>query len=281
MSDRFRKTASQGAKNSWTEDMGRIITARPTGNFDFSDIIGILRLLTALFLGILGFLGFRFERRIKAFLGVREIPWLKLVLIGFFLYFLFLKDWQVEFSINKPTGLAINEQSGVGSSGNSFSEEASLNGWSESEKAGPIRHYIRRFSGVAVQEMHRFGIPASIKMAQGILESQGGSSRMVLESKNHFGIKCKTKCAGCTCRNYSDDNHFDMFRVFETDWESWREHSLLLANQDRYGKLKNYGKDYKKWAKGLQAAGYATDPSYGDKLIRIIEKYQLYLLDKK
>lgn len=141
------------------------------------------------------------------------------------------------------------------------------------------RDYVRRFAPVAIREMKQYGIPASITLAQGLLESNVGESRLSTESNNHFGIKCRTKCRSCTCRNYSDDSIYDMFRVFDSAWESFREHSKLLAS-DRYKHLTKYENDYKNWAYGLKNAGYATDKRYAEKVIQIIEFLDLHEYDK-
>jgi flagellum-specific peptidoglycan hydrolase FlgJ len=147
------------------------------------------------------------------------------------------------------------------------------------EKMEACRSYVERFAASAISEMKQYDIPASITLAQGLLETNAGDSRLAIESNNHFGIKCRTKCRHCTCRNYSDDDVYDMFRVFDTSWESFREHSILLSNQ-RYKHLKKLGKkDYKGWAAGLKKAGYATDKNYDKKLIRIIEELDLYQFD--
>jgi len=139
--------------------------------------------------------------------------------------------------------------------------------------------YVERFARVAIGEMERYGIPASITLAQGLLESNAGSSKLSVQSLNHFGLKCKPKCLGCTCRNYRDDDVYDMFRVFDTAWESYREHSEFLS-KNRYKHLKKLGtKDYKNWAYGLKKAGYATDSKYAEKLIMIIERLDLYQFD--
>jgi len=135
-------------------------------------------------------------------------------------------------------------------------------------------NYVKKFSKAALKEQEEYGILASITLAQGLLESNAGDSRLARESLNHFGIKCRRKCRGCTCRNYHDDDIYDMFRVFTDPMESYREHSILL-NNSRYRKLKNYGNDYKKWAYGLKKAGYATDKRYAEKLIMIIEALKL------
>ena len=143
------------------------------------------------------------------------------------------------------------------------------------EKKQNCYNYVQKYKEIALREQKEYGILASITLAQGLLESNAGDSRLARESLNHFGIKCRRKCRGCTCRNYHDDDIYDMFRVFTNPVESYREHSILL-NGARYKKLKNYGTDYKKWAYGLKKAGYATDKRYAEKLIMIIEALKLY-----
>ncbi|MEM6771631.1 MAG: glucosaminidase domain-containing protein, partial [Bacteroidota bacterium] len=141
-------------------------------------------------------------------------------------------------------------------------------------KKARVQAYLDQYAGIAQQEMKKFGIPASITLAQGLLESNAGDSKLAVVSKNHFGIKCRKKCLGCTCRNYGDDTRYDMFRVFDSAAESFREHSELL-NTARYARLKGHGNDYEKWAHGLKACGYATDKRYGYKLIAIIKNLGL------
>lgn len=139
--------------------------------------------------------------------------------------------------------------------------------------------YIRRFQLVAIYEMKKYGIPASIKMAQGLLESTAGESDLATASRNHFGMKCFQRgCAPGHCLNYADDTARDRFRVYATAWESWRAHSELLSNE-RYTPLHEYGLDYKSWAYGLKRLGYATAPNYAIKLIRLIQRYRLDELD--
>lgn len=148
----------------------------------------------------------------------------------------------------------------------------------EDEKAQAMLVYIDKFAPAAIRAMNKYGIPASITLAQGLLESNAGESKLALESNNHFGIKCRRKCKGCTCRNYTDDDVYDMFRVFDSAWESYEEHSILLTSP-RYEHLQKYGKDYKSWAYGLRRAGYATDKTYGQKLIRLIRNLNLEKYD--
>ncbi len=148
------------------------------------------------------------------------------------------------------------------------------------EKLKTCRKYVERFAATAISEMKQFGIPASITLAQGLIETDAGGSLLATESNNHFGIKCRSKCRHCTCRNYSDDDVYDMFRVFDSSWESFREHSKLLQI-DRYKNLKKLGtSDYEGWARGLKKAGYATDKNYDKKLVQIIEELDLHQFDK-
>ncbi len=141
--------------------------------------------------------------------------------------------------------------------------------------------YIKRYANVAQKEMKKYGIPASIKLAQGLLESNAGDSRLARENNNHFGIKCfSRKCKKGHCSNHTDDTHKDFFRKYKSAWESYNAHSEFLQ-KERYIHLKELGtQDYKSWAKGLKAAGYATDKRYADKLIGIIEALKLYQYDQ-
>lgn len=140
--------------------------------------------------------------------------------------------------------------------------------------------YVRGYKELASKEMSTYGIPSSITLAQGLLESNVGESRLATENNNHFGIKCFSKrCAKGHCTNFNDDHHKDFFRKFKTVEESYTAHSKLLQ-KDRYRGLFSLKKtDYKGWARGLKKAGYATDPRYADKLIRIIEDLELYQYD--
>lgn len=140
--------------------------------------------------------------------------------------------------------------------------------------------FIKKYEGIAKAEMKKTGIPASIKMAQAIIESRAGTSRLAKNNNNHFGIKCFSRqCYKGHCTNHFDDHHKDFFRKFKKAQESWAEHSRFLQ-RERYKDLFTNGKDYKKWAVGLKKAGYATDKEYAQKLIRTIEKFGLQTLDK-
>ena len=139
--------------------------------------------------------------------------------------------------------------------------------------------YIDNYSAIAKEEMVQYGIPASITLAQGILESGAGRAELSKKSNNHFGIKCHKGWEGE--RVYHDDDEAqECFRKYKDPKYSFRDHSLFLTQRSRYGDLFTFKKDdYKSWAKGLRKAGYATDPKYPQKLISIVEKYELYTFD--
>lgn len=140
--------------------------------------------------------------------------------------------------------------------------------------------YIYQFAEIAQQEMRLFGIPASITLAQGVLESGNGQGDLTSRSKNHFGIKCN---GWQGAKVYHDDDAAqECFRKYTHAEYSYRDHSLFLFNRSRYGFLFNYDvTDYKSWARGLKKAGYATDPQYPKKLINLIERYELYKYDEQ
>ncbi len=144
------------------------------------------------------------------------------------------------------------------------------------QKQAIVDNYIKIYTPIAKSEMKKFGIPISITLAQGLLESDAGGSRLARNNNNHFGIKCfSTTCQKGHCVNYTDDTHKDFFRNYQSSWSSFREHSILLQ-KPRYQSLYQLKKsDYKGWANGLQKAGYATDQKYGSKLIKIIEILEL------
>ncbi len=140
--------------------------------------------------------------------------------------------------------------------------------------------YIDRYKHIAVEQMERYGIPASITMAQGILESDCGNSLLSLRSNNHFGIKCKSNWRGEKVY-HDDDAKGECFRAYPSVEASYFDHAEFLDSQPRYDSLFAYASDdYRSWARGLKAAGYATAPDYAQRLVRIIEESQLYLLDR-
>lgn len=140
--------------------------------------------------------------------------------------------------------------------------------------------YIQKYYKFAIAEMERSGIPASITLAQGCWESQNGNSRLATEGNNHFGIKCKAEWKGRKIY-HDDDAKGECFRKYDHAEASYIDHSNFLMNSARYSFLFQLDpKDYAGWARGLKKAGYATDPIYAERLIKIIEDYKLYLYDE-
>jgi LysM repeat protein len=151
----------------------------------------------------------------------------------------------------------------------------------DSPKKMTKEEYIELYKNIAVKEMNEFGIPASITLAQGILESSHGNSPLAIEANNHFGIKCHKEWTGDTFQ-MDDDNKNECFRKYSNAEESYNDHSLFLTTRERYFFLFDIDiTDYKAWANGLKQAGYATNPNYPSLLVKIIEDFQLYELDKK
>ena len=160
---------------------------------------------------------------------------------------------------------AISKFDNIGESDDSIVREKRIN-------------YIKRFYKIAEKENEKFGIPASIILAQGILESNNGESNLTKNTNNHFGIKCfSKKCKNGHCVNYSDDSHKDFFKKYPSAWQSFRDHSILLSRN----KYKNLAwKSQKAWVSGLVKNGYATDKNYSKKLMHIINDYKLHNFDK-
>lgn len=141
-----------------------------------------------------------------------------------------------------------------------------------------IEAYIHEFAPIAREEMELYKIPASITLAQGILESGAGEGELTRKANNHFGIKCHGWTGGSVY--HDDDRSQECFRKYKDPKYSYRDHSLFLTERKRYAALFDLDiADYKGWAHGLRAAGYATDRKYPEKLISLIERYQLYLYD--
>ena len=143
-----------------------------------------------------------------------------------------------------------------------------------------FQDYFDTYKDVAIEQMLKYHIPASITLAQGVLESGAGRSELTRKANNHFGIKCH----GWTGRkSYHDDDELgECFRAYNSAYESYQDHSVFLTNSKRYSSLFRLKQtDYKGWAKGLKACGYATSPTYATRLIEIIELYKLYRYDTK
>lgn len=147
---------------------------------------------------------------------------------------------------------------------NSFAQQSEL-----------VKSYISQYKDLAIEEMQRTGVPASIKLAQGIIETMAGTSNLVLRSNNHFGIKCKSTWTGPSVK-HNDDAKGECFRKYPAPQDSYRDHSDFLKNNQRYAFLFTLDPtDYEGWAWGLKKAGYATNPRYAAALIKAIEDYEL------
>lgn len=217
--------------------------------------------------------------------------WYKVLMLVIVGYLLSQKDLSFHLNLNSngaesPIEGSIVPQSPKGK------ETASVISTERKEKKAPSLNpeekrrrksqlaYVKRFEQLAQSEMKKFGIPASITLAQGILESGSGSSRLAKENNNHFGMKCfQRKCKKGHCSNFEDDHHKDFFVKYESAWFSYRAHSELLSGK-RYRGLKSHGNNYREWALGLEELGYATSRQYAEKLIRLIEQLELYRYDQ-
>lgn len=208
-----------------------------------------------------------------------QLPWFKLGLAALAIFVLTKKD--IQFSINMKAPLAgifgqSSASSAEGASAVNTTQRLSLVqplSFSESTQvssrvASPdeldvntAKDYIKRFRKVAIVEMRKFGVPASVKMGQGLLESMAGQSAAAVNNNNHFGP------------SFDKDE-------YDSAWENWRAHSLFIQHQFR-DLMQNAGTSYRSWAKGLEKQGYSNDPKYAEKLIEVIERYQLYLLDEE
>ena len=143
-----------------------------------------------------------------------------------------------------------------------------------------INLYIKKYAPAATKNMRFYKIPASITLAQGILESGYGQGTLAKKANNHFGIKCHKGWKGKSI-SHDDDAKGECFRSYKNPLRSYKDHSLFLVERNRYSSLFTLNsKDYKSWAIGLKAAGYATDPKYAEKLISLIERFKLNRFDE-
>jgi len=205
---------------------------------------------------------YQFHRLTAGVLSDIRLPWYKIALAAVALLIVTKKD--IQFSINMKAPLSGFPSEEAAGSQMSLAQPIALK---MQESNLPINQldgqkaqaYIKRFSKVAAAEMEKFGIPASVKMAQALLESGAGEYSQARQANNHFGLSL----AG---------------QIYNSAWENWRAHSLLLQNE--YPGLFNAGASYKKWAGALEKSGYTNDKQYGDKLVELIEKFQLYKLDQ-
>ena len=153
--------------------------------------------------------------------------------------------------------------------------------WDSAAQSRQTREeYVDKYKHIAIEHMERYGIPASITLAQGILESDSGNSNLARKSNNHFGIKCKSDWKGERVY-HNDDAPNECFRKYDSVEESYEDHAEFLDQSPRYDSLFAYSSnDYRSWARGLTAAGYATASDYAQRLVRIIEENNLFLFDE-
>lgn len=140
--------------------------------------------------------------------------------------------------------------------------------------------YIEMYKNAAIKSMRRYKVPASITLAQGLIEGNAGKSTLARTANNHFGIKCFSKnCGKGHCVNATDDTHKDFFRKYKSALDCFNDHGQKISS-GRYKKLLKHGRDYRAWAYGLKSVGYATDRTYAEKLIAIIGRYDLHKYDR-
>ncbi|MEM9885061.1 MAG: glucosaminidase domain-containing protein [Bacteroidota bacterium] len=204
-----------------------------------------------------------------------KVSWFKMSLLALMIFIFFKKDLHFQIHMNAPSNaVAVSnsssnniEQLGLLPSGFSFGESEDNDKVANSIAAlalskSDVEAYIKRFAKVAIVEQEKFGIPASIKMAQGLLESQAGKGTLATQTNNHFGAPFQAESFGSA-------------------WENWRAHSLLITHErSKFKTLLRYGTDYKSWAKGLNDLGYSRQANYGQILIQLIEEYEMYRLDE-
>lgn len=211
------------------------------------------------------------------FLGWLQDNWFRLLVLGLLVWVLLRKDLTLQLSLANSARI-VTSSLAAPQAAPGPAPEGTTPLLSVSDEQQQL--YVQRFAPVAQAEMRKFGIPASITLAQGLLETNAGTSPLAVQNNNHFGIKCFSReCRKGHCRNFADDSHKDFFRIYPTAWDSFRSHSRLLQG-DRYRRLFDLpAGDYRGWAQGLLKAGYATDKRYADKLIAVIEKWNLNRYD--
>ena len=255
------------------------------------DLLELFNHLKGAILQILAAIRYRFDLITFGIFRNWDIPIFKISILAIIMLLIFKKESSQDLNLSENTPIfAAQKQIKEKTNGKhkaAIATPVSFGGISydlspassEELRVEQVRSYIDRFSKIAISEMDKHGIPASITLAQGIIESRAGMSVLAQKNGNHFGIKCfQRNCPAGHCTNYTDDNHKDFFKKYANPWESWRDHSNILMHGN-FKKLTKYGKNYKAWALGLRQYGYATDQTYDKKLISIIERYNLAKLD--
>jgi len=236
-------------------------------------------------------------KKYKEYFGKQPFPWFKLSLLALGMYMLFQKDMHFQVNMkapeqvfsddrqaNEPAALSMSlTHLGKALTGSAFSKETTT---PLSKKATTIlpyskevvAQYVQRFSRIAIMEMQKYQIPASIKMGQAILASQAGGHLLATKYNNHFGTLCNQESASCL--PYKTNGAAVNIKSYESAWEGWRDHSEMIS-KGKYTSLVAHGKDYKKWAAGIAEIGYGNNQEYSKQLIQIIELYGLTDLDKE
>jgi len=211
-------------------------------------------------------------------MNLSALTWIPRSLI--YLLFIFLIS---SCSVHKKRHPVLQGGRHTGSSQNTPSNKAGHSSSSQAssgaKRNSSSQQYIDQYKAVAIAEMNKYGIPASIKLAQALLESGNGNSYLAREANNHFGIKCAGGWTGKTVTR-PDDAINDCFRVYNNPEQSFRDHSEFLLRKRYEGLFKLNKNDYKGWARGLKSAGYATNPRYAELVIDLIERYELYQYDR-
>jgi len=217
-------------------------------------------------------LQFCFHRLTLGTFSHYKVSWFQLAVLAFAVFIFFKKDFHFQVRMKSPIATTTTSESTSKVEQMSLAPSISwLNSSTSTTKEGDrpipqlertqVENYIKRFAKVAIMEQQKFGIPASIKIAQALLESQVGQSSLTEQTNNHFG------------KVFSSES-------FGTAWESWRAHSQMITHENsKYRTLLRYGKDYKSWAAGLNDMGYSDYANYGQALIQLIEQYEIYRLD--
>lgn len=293
----FRKKRGQSFRSSG----GGVMHAERELSVPGAAIIWALRKTIRLIEKLIVLAKFQFYKHTAVAPSTIKVPWTKLGVIGVLGFMAFKQDVSLSVGMGDDGqraqlgAMAVAEEVMIRETGG---ENESI--WSaiaeekrakkkvdyfadapgDTKKDRRIKAYIRRFKDVAKAEREQFGIPASVKMAQAIVESGAGQSRLAKNNNNHFGIKCfSRKCKKGHCSNFTDDSHKDFFLMYDSPWESFRAHSKMIVS-GRYKKLLKHGDDYRAWAKGLKKLGYATAKHYEQTLVGMIEKYHLDTLDE-
>lgn len=229
------------------------------------------------------------QEKYNLYFTSKPFPWFKVSLLALGLYMVFQKDMNFQVNMKSPDAIVSddrqtnNEPTAMSMSLPNLSKMATS---SEKKKSAiahtnftqvKVENYVKRFSRIAVMEMQKYQIPASIKIGQGILASNAGENGLALTHNNHFGVLCGQ---ASNCANYESNIGSVKVKNYPSAWEGWRDHSIMLSQAPYTSLVAECGKDYKKWAVGIAKLGYGNSQEYSQQLIELIETYHLYKLDE-